>query len=355
MAVVVYECDTCKREVHRTQNLHGLDVIGRCVITDGCRGKLNQKKIKPSHAVGHSTAPVLGLRDWSPRKILHTHTQDLARQRWQIDHNLGGLPIVNAYVYKQDQSGDLIPIEPDSIDYVNNNTVTLSFRTTVAGKAQLIMRSSVTDNQITTLKPKSIEAAYDADRFVMSEAFPLTNGPETFGELTIATRIESVIATGFDPFEPITIQPFYLSPSTLAILPATPPMTFKAVNNLPVDAASSPWAGATKIVVKGHQYLLRSASIHSAGGTLTSLGIPEGAPTFFTVTHKGQTRTLQKGEMLGLLANSPFLTVDRILNKYVDMSEITQATAPRQLVYNELNWMVNPSLLIKTYPDIITL
>lgn len=355
MAVVVYECDTCKREVHRSQNTRGLDVIGHCVITDGCRGKLNQKQIKPSHAVGHSTPPILGLKDWTARRILHTHNQELARQRWQIDHGLNGLPIVNAYVYKQDSSGDLLAIEPDEINYVNNNTVTLSFRTTVAGKAQLIMRSSVTDQQITSLKPKTIEATYDANRFVLAEAFPLTNGPETFGELTIATRIESIIASGFDPYSEIILQPHYLSPSTLEILPATPPLVFKAVNNLPLDTASSPWAGVTKVVIQGNQYLLRSANIHSAAGTLPSLGIPEGAPVFFTVTHKGIVRTLAKGEMLGLLANAPFLTIDRILNQYIDLSAITQSTAPRQLVYNELNWRMNPSLLIKTYPDIITL
>lgn len=355
MAVVVYECDTCKREVHRSQNTRGMDVIGRCVITDGCRGKLNQKQIKPSHAVGHSTVPVLGLTDWSARRILYTHNQDLGRSVWQIDHGLNGLPIVNAYVYDQNDVGKLIPIEPEEIKYVSNNTVTLSFRTTLAGKAQLIMRSSVTEQQITTLKPRTTESTYDADRFVLSESFPLTNGPETFGELTIATRIESVIASGFDPFAEIIVQPYYLSPATLDILPAHAPMVFKSVSNFPLDTASSPWAGATKVVVQGHQYLLRSANIHPAAGTLPTLGIPEGAPVFFTVTHKGQTHQLQKGEMLGLLADDPFLVVDRIKDKYVDMSSFTQATAPRQIVYSALNWHINPSLFIKTYPDIITL
>lgn len=354
MAVVVYECDTCKREIHRSQNTRGLDVIGGCIITDGCRGKLNQKQIKPSHAVGHSTPPILGLKDWSARRILYTHNQELPRQRWQIDHKLNGLPIVNAYVYKQDSSGDLIAIEPTEITYVSNNTVTLTFPTTLAGKAQLIMRSSVSDQQITTLRPQTLESSYDAERFVIAEAFPLTNGAESVGELTIATRIESIISSGFDPYAEIIIQPYYLSPSTLAILPATPPLVFKAVDNIPLDTSISPWAGATKVVVKGHQYLLRSASIHG-NGSLATAGIPEGAPVFFTVSHKGVTRTLQKGEILGLVANAPFLTVDRILNKYVDLSMITQATAPRQMVYSQLNWLVNPSLLIKTYPDIITL
>lgn len=355
MAVVVYECDTCKRQVHRPQNQRGLDVVGRCVITDGCRGKLIQSQIKPAHAVGRSTAPVLGLRDWTPRRILHTHVQDLGRQRWQIDHNLNGLPIVNVYTYPLNGSSEMVPIEPVKIEYINNNTVALSFATTVSGKAQLLMRSSVTEQQITTLKPQMVDSLFDSERFVLSEALPLTNGPESYGELTIATRIESSIATGFDPFEEIILQPFYLSPSTLQILPATPPMVFKSVTNIPVDTASSPWAGVTKAVIQGNQYLLRSANIHSGDSVLSSVGIPEGAPVFFTVTHKGVKRTLKKGEMIALLANSPFLAVDRVKNKFVDMSAINQTSAPKQLVYSNLNWMVNPSLLNKTYPDIITL
>lgn len=355
MAVVVYQCDTCKRETHRVQNQRGLDVIGRCVITDGCRGRLNQTQIKPSHAVGHSTAPVLGLRDWAARKVLYTHEQPLARQQWQITHNLGGLPIVNVYVYAQSTSSTLIAIEPEDITYIDNNTVNVTFKTSMAGKAQLIMRSSVTDQQITTLLPKATSTTYDSERFVLSESFPLTNGSETFGELTIATRIESTIATGFDPYEEIILQPYYMSPATLSILPLTDPMIFKAANNLPVDTASSPWAGTTKAVIRGQQYLLRSANIHSSSGTLTDLGIPEGAPLFFTVTHKGVTRTLAKGEMYALIANSPFLTVDKILDRCVDMSVITRANAPKQLAYSGLNWMVNQSLFIKMYPNIIAL
>lgn len=368
MAVVVYECDTCKREVYRKQNTQGIDIVGRCIITDGCKGKLLQKEIKPSHAVGHSTAPVIGLRDWTPRKILYTHTQALAKKQWIIQHNMNGMPIVNVFSYSADGSLKLNPIVPVEITFTSSNVVTISFATSVAGVAQLLMRSSVTDQTITTLKPRLVESDYNADMFVLSESVFMTNGPETYGELTIATRVVTRDKPdyGFDPYEVITIQPHYLSPSTgQEILPLVPPMTFRPVDQFPVDTASSPWAGVIKTVIGGAQYIVRSANIHSASGTLPSLGIAEGSPVYFTVTAKvwnpttktyavGE-RVLKKGEMLGLLADSPFLTVDKIMDKYVDLSLISEATAPRQLVYTDYNWRVNPSLLTKTYPTIITL
>lgn len=368
MAVVVYECDTCKREVYRKQNTQGIDVVGRCIITDGCKGKLLQKEIKPSHAVGHSTAPVIGLRDWTPRKILYTHTQSLAKKQWVVHHNMNGMPIVNVFSYSADGSLTLNPIVPVAIEFTSSNAITVSFATSVAGVAQLLMRSSVSDQTTTTLKPRLIEEEFDANHFVLSESMFMTNGPETYGELTIATRVvtRDKPEFGFDPHEAITIQPHYLSPSTgQEILPLVPPMVFRSVDQVPVDTASSPWAGVTKTVINGAQYIVRSANIHPATGTLPSLGVAEGSPVYFTVTAKvwnSATKTyvigeriLKKGEMLGLLANSPFLTVDRITDKYADLHQISEATAPRQLVYTDYNWRINPSLLTKTYPTIITL
>lgn len=358
MTVVVYECDTCKREVYRKQNTAGIDVVGRCVITNGCKGKLLQIEVKPAHAVGHSTTPVIGLQDWTPRKILYTHTQAFAKKQWVITHDMNGIPIVNVFTYKQN-STDLIPVTPVSIEPTSGNVTTITFATATAGVAQLLMRSSVTDQAITTLKPRVVENEYTADHFVLSESLYMTNGPEAYGEFTVATRIATRDnpTFGFDPYQEIRIQPVYLSPSTLEHMPNLPQLVFRAINNTPVDTASSPWAGTTKVVVAGAQYVVRSVNIHYPSGTLPTLGIPEGAPVFFNIVDAAGNivRTLQKGEMLALLADSPFLVVDKIFDKYVDLSQITEASAPKQLVYNNLNWRFNPSLLTKTYPNIITL
>ncbi|KKL11760.1 hypothetical protein LCGC14_2542580, partial [marine sediment metagenome] len=36
MAIVVYKCDLCQRKIELAQNKEGLEVTGRCIITDGC-------------------------------------------------------------------------------------------------------------------------------------------------------------------------------------------------------------------------------------------------------------------------------------------------------------------------------
>lgn len=367
MAVVVYKCDACKREVYRKQNIQGIDVVGRCIITDGCRGKLQQQEVKPSHAVGHSPVPVIGLRDWTPRKILFTHTQTLAKKQWVITHNMNGIPIVNAYAYSTNGSMTLSPVVPLNIEFTSRNTVTITFATITSGIVQLLMRSSVDDQAITTLKPRTLDDGIDAEHFVLDESLYMTNGPDTYGELTIATRVVNRGRPdyGFDPYEEITIQPHYISPATgKEVLPLVPPMIFRPVDELPVDTSSS-WAGTSKVVVAGAQYIVRSANIHPSTASLASLGVADGSPVYFTIKAKVWhspsneyivgDRVLQKGELLGLLTNSPFLIVDRVFDKYIDLCQISEESAPRQLVYTDYNWRINPSLSTKTYPTIIAL
>ena len=73
MAIVVYNCDTCKREVELPQNKEGLEVIQRCIITAGCRGKLYQTDLKLNHIRGKLPDSVIGLVDWSQREIGRAH------------------------------------------------------------------------------------------------------------------------------------------------------------------------------------------------------------------------------------------------------------------------------------------
>lgn len=53
---------------------------------------------------------------------------------WTITHNLGGYPIVDAYIT---YDGDLQRINPASVTYVNPSTCTVSFTTPQAGFASV--------------------------------------------------------------------------------------------------------------------------------------------------------------------------------------------------------------------------
>lgn len=354
MAVVVYECDTCKRDVHRKQNRQGLDVIGRCVITNGCRGKLLLKEVKPAYAIGHSTDPVIGLVDWSARKVLHTHTQGFLKKTWEIQHGLNNQPSVAAYIHLHNK---LVRVEPSSVNYVTNDKLVLTFPTAVTGVAQLQARSASDGQNITTLKLDTGDEI-DSSTFNLSRTLPLTNGT-VVGELTIATRVQTVATSGFAPTLPIEITAHFISPTDRTEITAVPVvMTFKDVNNTPVDTSASPWGDTKYLTIDGFRYLTRSANIHIGGGvgdTLTDRGIPQGAACYFTVRYNGAARQLAAGEILILQSAAPHSSVDRILDEVVDMFDITAQNATASTAYVNLDILGNTALRKKIYPSIVVL
>lgn len=353
MAVVVYQCDTCKRETYRAQNRMGLDVIGRCIITNGCRGKLNLQEVKPSYAIGHSTPPVIGLADWTPRKVLYTHNQGFLKKVWEVRHDLNNQPSVSVYVNKVVGTTEtLVRTEPLSIDYTSNDTLQLTFATAVTGVAQCQARSASDGQNITTLIPVDVDAT-DPTTFNIAKSFRLTSGSEV-GELTLATRVSTVAVSGFAPTQQVLLNINFLSPSDLSELNVPVQLTLRDVNNTPVDTSGSPWAGAKYAVINGHKYLLRSVNIHSEG-QLTTLGVPPGAPFYFTVNYLGNEREIAEGEMLVLTAAAPYHVVDRDYSTVADVSQITKSTASALTTYSDANLLGNTALLEEIYPSIMLL
>lgn len=352
MAVVVYQCDTCKRELHRKQNRTGLDVVSHCVITNGCRGKLLMTAVKPSYAIGHTAPPVLGLDDWAARKVLHTHKQVYLKKVWEVNHNLNNQPSVSAFVYKGD---NLVRANDAVVAYTSNDTLTITFPTAVLGTAQCQARSASDGQNITTMRPVTATDP-DATSFSLSRAAPFTNGMAP-GELTIAARVSTVAISGFAPTMPITMHAHFLSPTDLSEITTVPvTLTFRTVSNTPVDTAASPWADVTYTSIRGHRYLVRSANIHFGDPqNLTDRGIPEGAPCYFTVTYNGAARALANDEIYVLGSAAPHQPSDIDLSTTIDLSTITAANASASLVYTNYELVVNTALLKTIFPSILIL
>lgn len=351
MAVVVYQCDTCKRETYKQQNRRGLDVISRCIITNGCRGKLNLQEVKPSYAIGHATPPVIGLTDWTARKVLSTYVQGFLKKTWVVHHNLNNQPSISVYVYKDlNDPTSLIKVDPESIEYTSNDTVTLTFKTACTGIVQCQARSASDGQNITTLIPKDIDAT-DPNLFSTANSFRLTNGLEN-GEITIATRVSTVAVSGFAPTQNIVLSLHFLSPNDLSEIGAPIELTLRNVDNTPVDTNASPWANAKYATIHGRKYLLRSVNIH-AHGNLSSLGIPQGAPCYFTVKYLGNDRPLVENEMLILTASSPYHSVDRNYSEVADLMQLTKDKATAYTSYVDQDILGNTSLLEEIFPSII--
>ena len=181
MAVVGYQCSVCKRTINLIQNKVGLDWIGNCNITLGCRGQLIQQELYLDYTRGSLPDNVVGLKNWTQRQILYNFTQTVDRQNWVITHNLGTLPSVQIYV-NVPLSADptnMVEILPTEIIYNSDDQLTLILPRAYTGIAQLIARASNPD----ILNPRPRPAVTS-----VAPTIQLTNA----GLLSIATRISTV-------------------------------------------------------------------------------------------------------------------------------------------------------------------
>lgn len=331
MALVVYQCDTCNRIIEKKQNKQGLEVVNNCIITDGCKGKLNFVSLKRAHSIPSITPPEQNLTDWIQRKVLHTHDQTLLSPAWEITHNLGTRPSVEVFV-RLGSDDTLTEIEPVSITVQSDDVLTINLDLPYRGTAQLISRGSSEGQQITTLTP-TIEQ--QATLIQLS----------TTQELTIATLFSSDLP-GEDY---VDLDICFLDPSTFAETQIST-LRFDDVN-----LVQSPWADKTSVLIKGQVYTIRSATISLT--ELINLGIQDASPFYVKNIYYGSTPVseLGKNELFVLLTNSPFQSFDKNLKETLDVSLLNRdnASTNTNLLSNEL--FVNSNLIEDLFPTITAL
>lgn len=314
----VYECDVCKRRVRVPTSRTGIDVVQRCIVTSNCRGKLHKLILtKDINATPAFPPEVAGVQDWFQRKVLHTHEQPVQSAKWVINHDLANKP--NLYVYVQRYiDGKNVNVETTAytVKIVDLNTLELTFSQAEQGLAQCI----------TSASQNSTNPSATAGVAVASDDMAITVN----GEMTIAT---------LDTADSIVFALTYNSPSSSS--PVI--IEYIGVNN---PTTASPWSGLQYVVVNGKRYRVRSFNI-----TTTQLAPPYFAAgavasgSTITVTHKPAV-----GEMLILLANAPYSSVDRIHGQYIDIA--TLAPTPR-LYYQSGVVYAPPAVIKNTYPPII--
>jgi len=328
MAIVVYKCDTCKREIELQRNIEGLEHVGRCNITHGCRGKLYQVRLLPDYIRGTIPDPVSGLDDWKSRKVLHNHAQAVERDEWIIVHNMGAVPIVSVFVDRPIEGNldNREEITPDDIIIVNDNTIRLVFSRSWSGIAQLVARQSDPD----LFKPTIREAVE------VESPIQFSSG----GEISIATRIGSFNATSA-----ISLEVEFTTPSGI-----TDTVQY-SIDTEP--SLASPWVDYDQgVIVKGQIYSVRS--FNGIVPEMTFGAIGSGSTFKFTgVDSSGGTGTpspIATGDILVLLAGSPYQPVDKILNQYVDVTDVTSEKNPSGFYYNNGEFFVVPEVPRDVYP-----
>lgn len=321
----VYKCTVCARSIRVPTNKQGLDVLQRCNITHGCQGKLRRVTItKEINETPAFPPEVQGVQDWFQRKLFYVHDQSVQSSTWTLKHNLANKPKVHVFVNRViDGVEQLVSIEPTSEIVIDLNTIQLTFSTVESGIAQCIALSSQNATNPLSTAPTSVS----------SEPYQITNNN---AELTIATLSD-------DPLVGIAVT--YLTASALV------DVTIEYVGVASFPASTSPWAGVETAVINGKKYTLRSFNLMTtplAPAFFEAGAIPDGSQ-FFISNFQGGTPKL--GQCLILLGKSPYATVDKITDKYIDVSQIS-TTSP-EMFYATGKGYAAQTVIKQTYPPIL--
>lgn len=314
----VYECDACKRRVRVPTNRTGLDVVQRCIITSNCQGKLHKVVIAKDITATPAFPPeVAGVRDWFQRKVLHTHEQTVQSSNWVINHGLANKPNIYVYVTRYVNGvATEVPTREFTTTIVDLNTAEIKFAQAERGQAQCI--TSASQNATNPIATAGVATA--------ATDVQLSSN----GEISVATLDDSI---------GINLTMTYNSPSSPA------PINIQYLN-IDDPSVSSPWAGVKNVIIGGRRYTVRSFNIVTtqlAPPYFASGAIIDGS----TIT---VTDTIGTGEVLFLLATSPYAAADRVFDRYVDASSIKSG---KELLLNAGELYADQLVIRNTYPPII--
>lgn len=328
MAVVVYKCDTCKREIELQQKVNSMERIQRCIITHGCRGKLYQLRVDPDYVRGSLPPDVVGLDNWQQRKVLYNHTQSIERDVWVVEHNLGTYPAVSVFIDRpiEDDLENQQEIVPQDIIIIDPNTIKIVFDRPWSGMAQVIARQS--DPNL--LQPYVREPEQTIPPYQLSK----------LGEITVATRISTI----GEPTN-VNIQVTYTTTQ------GTNPVITYAADNQP--SLNSAWVDYDKVVIKGKIYTVRS--FNAIVPEMTSGVIGNGSTFVFTGiddNNDNQMRNIEPDEVIILLSNEPYEVFDKIDNKFINVTDSTSTNNPFAFFYDSGEFLALQDIVQTTYPPI---
>lgn len=322
MTVIVYKCPVCDRTIDKVQNEQGLETVGRCTITDGCRGKLYQLVVKQDFVRGEYPTAVAGLTDWSQRKVLYDHTQTVADSQWLIPHNLGVSPSIQVFIDTPVEGGtELVETTPDSIVVVDENNVIINLSRNESGVAQCIGRNS---------KPVITNVRVEDDT---TETAPFQfsgNSEITIATLDTTTNIDLVLS--------------FITPDGRTV-----DLTY-TIDDVP--SITSPWSDTDKIFFHQKSYIVRSFS----GINQVSItdGTVQDSSSFYikSIDVGSGPRSLFSEEVIFLLADSPYTEVDKSRTTFVDPTLIGADEASFSFFYENTEFWVYDNLIETVFPPI---
>ncbi len=318
MAIVEYRCDTCKRTVELPRNEKGLENIGRCVITQGCRGKLYQNRVLEDFQRGSLPDPVAGLEDWIPRKILHDHTQNIKRNEWVIEHNMGVIPTLDVFIDTPTAADPdaRTEVQPDEVVIIDVNTVKLVFSVAQSGIAQLIGRQS--------------------DPLQLSRQTITEEVTEPDQQITVNRYLMLAVASELN----INSVGLFFSASGFSEV-----VEFPILNTIPNGSA---WENTSRLIINGKIYNV--GPLFVSDPRMDSGEIPSGSTLKFIdpVTDL----PYEANQIKIIYSEAPFERADRVFNKVIDVANVTDTINQFGFFLDNRQLFAKPQTIQSIFPSI---
>lgn len=320
MSVVVYECDTCNREIDIVRNERGLDTVKRCVITNGCKGSLYQIEERSTSVFGRPVEDVEGLDNYRQRNILYIHNQLLSSSQWIIEHDLNTDPAVVVYidVVNLDGTKSYQTMDPDDyvVSFVDGNNIQLDFAVGTTGIAHVIARSSNTSViQQVNQEPQWYQVTANS---ILTIGVPLDiDNPQQF----------------------VSVNTSFISPSTSEVVDTDVTFTAHKFNG-EISLFNTPWQDGDLIFVGATLYKVMSTRISDV---ITSQRIENGSPFYFN-----------RDDIVILTSNQPYssLNVDTNLQRVFRSDTITNSLVNANTRVEDLELTIDETQAIDYHPAV---
>lgn len=317
MATISYKCNVCKRDIEILENTKGISVFSKCIITQGCKGKLYKTARNPNNVRESFPSPVSSLDDYTPRGKLFNFSQDILSSIWKINHNLGVSPAVDVYILSENGTYSLLPPDSYTFRFVDKDNIEIVFTLPQKGRVQCVARSSV---------PKTVNSAIPDKEF-----FQVTlDGTFNFAIPKFLTKYDVTSVVTPTPTLPIDLGE--VTPSNIRIeISIKKPNEEEIIcfETIPTTPLSSPWSGWTEILLrKRRNYYVRMKNILDFrtfdDAELDFDDIPNGTQLkFISIDYgTGAKQTIPSRGLFILLTNKPYAAIDKIRDRVIDVGEL---------------------------------
>lgn len=343
MATNTYKCTVCKRVAERIENARGLDILGKCIITDGCRGKLRKVGRNLDNIRESFPKFEVNLEDYVARDAFASYKQDIASNTWVVTHDLNCEPAVTVFI--ADESGKYTELAMDQYEVktVNRSSSRLLFAKPVSGVAHFLPRSTAKD----TSKPVETTGLTQVT----------VNGSFVFAFPKLLTKFDFPPTVNPIPGLPMDLKNPVGDIMLEVILERPNEEEIVCFEKLSGMFDLTPWSGIDEIMVaKRKNYYLKTKNILNFttfnNPDLTFDQIPEGTRLRFIRVDFGigVKQPIQSKSVLMLLSAAPYEFTDRIRNKIIDLGELF--SAGQYLTYSNGEFYIDNRSVEKTYPPI---